>query len=214
MKNKDNIKKAVIIVLILIILILLYLLILRAGYIVHHGPVVPTGNVDIFEINCKCTCKDKKHCECGFNKNKSNIEDLIVYDKDKIWDNKELRIFSNPAYEYESIIAPGSLNTYTYVVRNNNDFDMVIDMKFVEENEKDINMKFKVKSQGKYLIGSEDKYDEIKDKTIEQIKIPAKSQISYILDWKWIDSDNDTQIGFDIGSTYKLSINIGANELL
>ena len=214
-------KKLMIILLIIIILLLLYFLILKFGNIRHYG--TPTGNVDIFDIGCNCNCcQDNRKENETFNEdndiNKSKIESktdgLIVYDDYKIWDNKELRIFANPAYEYESKIAPGSYNSYAFVIRNNNSFDVVVDINFVEDNPKDINMQFKLSNKGNYLIGNTDNYVSFNgSKKISGIKLAAKSQLAYILDWKWIDSDNDTEIGFDITSKYKLSILIGANGL-
>ena len=72
-------------------------------------------------------------------------------------------------------------------------------------------MQYKLRNNGNYLIGTNNNYIPIKDKKVTNIKIPAHSFKSYILDWKWIDSENDTQIGFDITSNYKLSITVGAN---
>ena len=208
--NSKRRKNLIIIALIIIILLLLYFLIRHFGNINHRGLGVPTGNVDIFEIGCSCNCCDKDVFKEN-DINKSKIEDIIVYDKYKVWDNKELRIFANPAYEYESKIAPGSYNSYTFVIRNNNDFDVTIDITFVEENPKDINLQYKLSNKGKYIIGNKNDYVSLNgSKTINQIKLPAKSQLSYILDWKWVDSDNDTEIGFDITSNYKLSITVGA----
>ena len=136
--NEKNKKRLIIILLILIIIILLYLLIRNFGHIYNRGPLVPTGNVDIFEIDCNCEfcSKDVFNENDDTNKNKTDEQpkDIVVFDDYKIWDNKQLRIFSNPAYEYESIIAPGSENSYAFVIRNNNNFDIVVDISFKEEN--------------------------------------------------------------------------------
>lgn len=237
MDSKNN---KILVLLLMLILILLYLLIQKFGYLENQNILVPTGNVDIFEIDCNC-CGDKENTafkedekindetiknKMVIKKNEGNnddtskniitedndkTKDLIIYDNYKIWDNKELRIFSNPSYEYRNIIAPGSFNSYTFVIRNNNDFDVVIDIEFEELNDKKINMKYKLKNNGFYLIGAEDRYESINDMKITEIKLPAKSQKSYILDWKWIDNYNDTQIGIDANANYKLSIMIGAN---
>ena len=96
--------------------------------------------------------------------------------------------------------------------RNNNSFDVVVDIDFIEENEKNINMNYKLRSKGKYLFGNATDYAKFNNFRLEKVTIPAKSQIPYILDWKWVDSDNDTIIGFDYGSNYKLSIKIGVNN--
>lgn len=214
MNNNNNTKKIVVIILLLLIIfILLYLLIHNFGNIENRGPLVPTGNVDIFEIDCNCdNCDKDVFKEDDTNKNKlEQPKDIVVFDDYKIWDNKKLRIFSNPAYEYESMIAPGSMNSYAFVIRNNNNFDVVVDIGFKEENDKNINMQYKVRNNGSYLIGNRDNYELIEGKKITQIKLPAKSQKPYILDWKWIDSDNDTEIGLDADANYKLSIIIEAN---
>ena len=226
MNNKNN---KIIFLLVIIIIILLYLLIQKFGYLENQVMLIPTGNVDIFEIDCEC-CKDDKAVfneenniikynktvskeKDDTNKNEldNNIKDLDVYDNYKIWDSKELRIFSNPAYEYKNIIAPGSFNSYAFVIRNNNNFDIIVDIEFEEMNDKNINMKYKLKSDGVYLIGNKDSYESIKNKIITQVKLSPKEQKSFILDWKWIDSDNDTQIGIDAKANYKLSIEVGAN---
>lgn len=235
MKDK-NIQKTQCIVLLLILLILLYLLIQNFGYIENGTTLVPTGNVDIFEIDCNCcnkgeekTFKQDDDSTCNICKNKvskkkttkkSDVEEnkleddeiekeIDVFDNYKTWDNKELRIFSNPTYEYESKIAPGSSNSYTFVIRNNNDFDVVYDISFKEQNSKNINMKYKLTHNDSYLIGQENKYESIANKKITSVELPAKSQKAYILYWKWVDSNHDTQVGFDINSKYKLSIIVG-----
>ena len=219
-ESNDNRRRNIaILILIIIIILLLYFLIRNFGNIENRGPLIPTGNVDIFEIGCGCCQSQESDKEVfkeanDINKSKSKSGDFIVFDNYKIWDNKRLRIFSNPAYEYQSVIAPGSSNSYVFMIRNNNDFDIVLDINFVEENEYDVNMQYKLRNKGNYLIGSENKYMSLNgSKTISKIYLPAKSQKSYILDWKWIDSTNDTEIGFDLNSNYTLSINVGANEV-
>lgn len=234
MDNKNRKNRLVIILLIIIIIIILYFLIRHFGNIVHRENLVPTGNVDIFEIICECDVCNKVEAEVNYNtevtyksgnediqafsenddinKDKTEHGDIVVFDNYKIWDNKELRIFSNPAYEYESKIAPGSYNSYAFVIRNNNTFNVVVDISFIEENEKNINMQYKLSTRGNYVIGNENEYVSFNGKKdITQIKLSAKSQIPYILDWKWVDSDNDTEIGFDLSSHYKLLITVGAN---
>ena len=185
-----------------------------------------SGNVDIFEINCnhKDIDKDKNENneentdtsnEIGnidIDKNKPNKTGVIVSDDYSIWENKKLRIFSNPAYQYTSKIAPNSSNSYVFVVRNNNDFDIVVDFDIVEENNYDINMKYKLRSKGTYLVENENTYEDVSKLNQQNITIKAKESISYILDWKWIDSENDTEIGETIDTNYKLTINIGANQ--
>ena len=92
---------------------------------------------------------------------------------------------------------------------DNNDFDIIVDIIFEEINESHINMNYKLTNNSAYLLGTKDNYESITNKRISNINIPAKSQKSYVLYWKWIDSDNDTEVGFNNTSNYKLSISIG-----
>ena len=227
MKDRNKVLKIVLFFGILLI-VLVYLLILNFGYINHHDSLTPTGNVDIFDISCDCSKCDQKNDDLsntestvgdGNNKNtdigKDKPDDnngLIVSDNYTVWGDKTLRIFSNQAYEYTSKIAPNSSNSYVFVIRNNNDFDIVVDIKMIEENPYNINMKYKLRSKGIYLTGSEEKYEDVSKLEQRNIVVKAKEAISYTLDWKWIDSDNDTSIGEGIDANYKLSINIGANQ--
>ena len=233
---KNN--KIIIIILLIIIIILLYLLILKLGNIENNAPNTPTGNIDIFEINTdlnnnskeekenktddknnieqknnkESITQEKKQQEIQaeiFNTDKSELDtDLIVEDDDSIWSERELRIFSNPAYEYQKIIAPGSSNSYTFVVRNNNTFDITVDIIMTEENPSNVNMKYKLRNQGNYIVGNNNKYEDVEKLNIKNITIPAKNQKSYILDWKWVDSENDTNAGIDINNIYKLKIKV------
>lgn len=210
--DKDNRKKVIIIILLIIIIILLYLLIHLFGNIEHHGLMVPTGNVDIFELDCGCGCYNPTNPEDdnpAFNEDDEN-NNLIVYDKEKIWDNNTLRIFTNPAYEFQSKIAPGSKNSYAFVIRNNNDFDVIVRLQAIETNDYNINMQYRLTHMGKYVVGSETSYTTVDNLKLNNVLIKAHSQKSYILDWKWIDSSNDTEIGFTIDAYYKLKLIIGA----
>ena len=237
-KIKNRRKNYVIVILIIIIILLLFLLIRKIGKIEHLGPNIPTGNIDIFKIKCDCEdgCINKEEkTEDNQNvveepKEEQKIEPvtpeeeeeepeietdpsgLLVYDDEKEWDNLELRIFSNPAFEYQSKIAPGSYNSYMFIIQNINDFDVDVKMKFIVENDKNINMNYKLRSNNIYYVGSQTTYEKIDNKEIKKIEIPANEAKTFILDWKWIDNNNDAVVGFDITSHYKLSIDVGANQ--
>lgn len=247
----DDKKKRTICVVVLIgILVLSYILVAKIGRIENSEVLVPTGNVDIFEISCKQCCgngkddgetevpntgsvarkngssqnesvwdadgeepedeQEREEEEGGGEEEEKDLGDVVVYDDYKIWDNKDLRIFANPAYEYKNKIAPGSYNAYSFIIRNNNDFDVMVDIVFDEVNEKNVNMQYKLKNDGNYLLGSVDNYETIRNKVIKSVNLPAKDYKSYVLDWKWVDGNNDAEVGFDVSATYKLSIIIKA----
>ena len=81
---------------------------------------------------------------------------LKIYDDDVDWSSKnELRIFANPVYNFKNIVAPGSHNMYKYIINNNEKFDVLYGLKFLEDNKDSINMKFKLKRNGEYIIGDD-----------------------------------------------------------
>lgn len=221
-KNRTVLFATLIVVLLVIII---YLLILDFGKIRNHDLLTPTGNVDIFDIDCNCTDKEndctspsdvpafqEQDVQGNVNENKFDENSLIVSDNYTAWGEEKLRIFSNPTYEYTSKIAPGSQNSYMFVVRNNNDFDIVVDFSMIEKNTYGVNMKYKLKSRGKFLVGSDTTYEDVSKLQLTGITIGAHESVPYLLDWKWIDSANDTEIGESIAANYQLTIHIGANQ--
>lgn len=216
----------------------------------------PTGNVDIFEIQCeKDTCKDVLGDKTdkpntnpvivpdnnNSNNNKpsttpdnSNInnnnnnqsgnegqsssgndttdDELIVKDTVEWKSQNELRIFSNPAYQMESKIAPESSNTYIFIVRNNTNSDVKYNIDFNEENANHINMKYRLKRDNEYIIGSSTTWVGYNELDLNGILLNSKSDHTYYLDWKWFSSDNDTSIGSNPNSKYKLNIEISAES--
>ena len=201
------------------IIILLHILITYLGKIEHKEYLVPTGNVDIFDITCvsdNC-CKEKdQETEDVPTFNEKN--GLIVYDKYTIYQKSELRIFENPAYQYKSIIAPGSSNTYNFIIRNNNMFAVKIDINMEETNKYDLVLKYRLRKDGTYILGNADTWVTAKDLKVYNIKLQSKEYNTYFLDWKWEFSQSkerdkkDTEIGFNANENYKLSIIIKANE--
>lgn len=127
------------------------------------------------------------------------------------WDSStKLRIFQNPAYEFNEVIAPGTSNTYEFLIRNRNDFDILYTIDFVEENPYKINMMYALRSSGKYLVGGVDNYLSVSKLKQSSIYLKANQSKTYLLDWIWAHSSNDTSIGKLDYADYKLTINIKA----
>ena len=81
--------------------------------------------------------------------------EVIVKDT-KTWQSQnQLRIFSNPAYQMEPKIAPESSNTYEFIVRNNTSYDVAYKIDFIEENNNNINMKYRLKRGNTYVVGND-----------------------------------------------------------
>ena len=137
---------------------------------------------------------------------------LKVYDNDVDWSSKnELRIFSNPVYNFKNIVAPGSHNMYKYIVNNNEKFDVLYGLKFLEDNKNSINMKFKLKRNGEYIIGDDLNWESLNNKIINDLPLGINSYDVYLLEWKWMDGKDDTKAGFN-QSDYKLNIEIKAKS--
>ncbi len=196
----------------ILLIFLIYLLIHQFGLINDKKNKVPTGNVDIIDIDGDNITNDiNENPNNNIDKNKLD-NNFIVKDNYTIWSNKRLRIFSNQAYEYFSKIAPGVSNSYDFVIKNNNDFPVLVDISMKEVNPYSINMEYKLRSENSFLAGSSFKYVSVKKLSQKNIYLKAHSSKLYSLDWKWIDSDNDTEIGEAVNANYKLLVYVGANQ--
>ena len=182
----------IIILTIIIILLLIFFLVNHLGTIEVKAP---TGNVDIYDITII------------ENNNKDN--EVIIYDQNnqKI-DTAPLKIFEHKSYHVKNdVIAPGTDNTYQFIIRNKNEFAIIYDLDINETNEYDINMKFRLKQNGEYILGSDNEWVTAEDLKQSEVILAHESYNVYTLDWKWFESKNDTKIGEDIESNYKLDIN-------
>lgn len=138
--------------------------------------------------------------------------DFEVFDDDNTpttWDGStDLKIFEKSIYNYDGNIAPESENTYEFIVRNKSAYRIKYSIEFVETNDHNINMKYKLRKGDTYII---DHYVSASELNTSNVYINAGDEDDYYLDWKWISSSNDTEIG-KIGAEYKLQINVEAEE--
>lgn len=200
MEEKNKIKQRNTIIIILIIIIILLLIFCIANFLGRIEVKAPTGDVDIYDI---------KIIE-NINKEKQ----VIVYDENgQEIDAAPLKIFEHKSdYVKNDVIAPGTENTYQFIIRNNNEFAIIYDFAINEINTYNINMKFRIKQNGEYILGDDKEWV-----TAEQLKqngiILAHNSFNvYTLEWKWFESENDTQIGKNIESDYKLDITFNSNR--
>lgn len=229
--NKENNKekKIVLWILLLILIIIIIFLLIRSFGRIDHNYLIPTGNVDIFDINfgkdnCNCACNNCNY-SCSNNSKPVNGEvtnnndsddksnDVIVYDKDLVYSNNtKLNIFTQTSYHIvNDKIAPTSENSYQFVIRNNNDFNIKYNLEMIETNKYNINMKFRLKLNGKYVVGSDGKYVTASELNQYDMFLAGNKYDVYTLDWKWFESSNDTEIGTNIKSNYKLDLKITAS---
>lgn len=248
------------IILLLLIIIVLLLFFTKFGKI-ENKYLVPTGNVDIFNIDVDCICNDGE-CDNKDNNKDDNISKKIVKREKKgnkkysyINDNdyqarnekkgedksegesggeseddsddepkevyvddvdgnytyhRALNIFTNPFYEYTNKIAPGVSNTYYFVVHNNSNIDVKYYVEMYEETSYDINLKYRLRRNGKYVVGDENSWVSANELKTSFSGLDIKDSDKYSLDWKWEyesgDDNKDTYIGENMDDIYKLNI--------
>ena len=215
-KEKRKEKRDLIVKIILIIIIILLLLhncaMVKSSK--NNDNKAPTGNVDIFEIKCEQSTCDNPVTSNETDKDQNTTTssndsgEITVLDKDIIWSSEnKLRIFENSIYEYNEIIAPESSNVYQFVVKNATGYNLKYTIDFVEDNQFNINMKYKLKKNDTYIY---DEYVSASELKLREYQLNSGANDTYYLEWKWVSSSNDTAIGSNPSSKYKLSILVNA----
>lgn len=139
--------------------------------------------------------------------------DLIEVTQDDIgWDMlEELNIFKNKKFDNKNIIAPRSSGTYSFLVNNVTDKNLIYDVQLREINDYNINMKYKLKLENVYVAGNKEEWVDVEDVNLENIIVTAGSTNFYTLEWCWVDDDTkDTKIGYLNYADYTLRIKVGA----
>ena len=136
--------------------------------------------------------------------------ELFVSDDRIRWsDTTDVSIFENPNGR-GNIIAPESSNTYEFNVKNSTNSKLKYKIKFVEDNPYNINMKYKLKKNGTYIV---DNYVSASDLNVIDVVIDVNKNDKYDLEWKWVSSDNDTEVGRVGNANYELKIEIEAESI-
>ena len=118
---------------------------------------------------------------------------VIITEKDKSWTELEhLSIFNNEFFKGENKIAPGVYGSYEFKVDNQSKSSIVYNIKMSENNSYKINLKYRVRKNGQYL---NDEYVSADNLQILKQQLESYGKDTYIIDLKWFDSDNDTEIG-------------------
>lgn len=217
--NKNAWYWVVIAVLVVVIIILLFLS--RCG----KRELTPTGNVDVFNIDIN-DCGDSSKCE---NKDKNKEEskypiwkDDEEHELDKVYIDDidgnyiyhaNLRIFENPYYAYtndEGKIAPGVGNSYSFTVHNKSKMNIKYYVQMYKECDYDLDIKYRLKRNGKYVIGDENNWVSAGLLKTDFAKLNSGKDDKYVLDWKWEyedgRDDKDTNIGENMTDAYKLNV--------
>lgn len=117
---------------------------------------------------------------------------------------KEVDIFKDPLLGGEKIIYPGREGTYYFYVSNENNYRFSCSISFDEKNDSNINMKYRFRiADVKY---THDNWQGIDEVGITNFTIDGNSKVLCALDWTWLSSDQDTEIGLVGLATYTLEI--------
>ena len=215
MDSNKGFIRFLIIVILLIIIILLLLFRNNVGEIKHEY-LTPTGHIDVFDIDVKCECKTKDTCEIVvdnipvFNPttDEETTGEVFVDDKNGNYlYQQKLEIFNN-SYFNTNKIAPGISSTYYFVVHNSSEVNVKYNIEMIETSEYNINLKYRLKKNNAYVIGNENTWVTANDLITSFSNLNVSTSDSYALDWKWFDANNDTEIGENMVSEYKLKIRV------
>lgn len=214
----------------IVIIITIILLIIAFLYFGRLNDYLPTGNVDIFYIDINCnhpigddTGNDKNDFADGeynrypifTDKEQYTLGEVFVDDKNGnyIYQQK-LNVFTNPAYQMKEIIAPGSSNTYHFVVHNSVDTEIRYKVEMYEKTEYPVNMKYRLKLNNQYVVGDKETWVSANDLKLSSIYLVENDLSVYALEWKWFDSENDSIIGENMESLYQLNIRINFESVI
>lgn len=240
-ENKNEKNFIVMVLILIALIVIIFLLVKQLGFIDHKPriPTGNIDIFDIIfkqecNNNCKCNCNSCNNGNCNncsninnCNKNNCNNNNnsssgqkqptqnsgIEVLDgKTKFSHNTPLNIFTNTTYYVvDDKIAPLTENAYQFVIRNHNDFNIKYSLELNEENKYAINMKYRLKLNGIYVAGNDDKWLTYNELNQYNIGLSANTYDVYTLDWKWFESENDTEVGTNINSNYKLELKITAS---
>lgn len=148
--------------------------------------------------------------------NYNSLTEIIeVSSENENWVHEtKLNIFNNEQYNYDKMIAPGSAGTYNFVIRGMNDaINFKYKIEFEDSFSEKINMKFRLKQDGKYLEKNGEEWVDLSQINVYDLPLNGLDEHYYTLEWKWIDSEDDTQSGIN-GDYYTLLININMEQVL
>ena len=160
-RKKDR-RDKIILIIIIIILLLLHLLCHKLGKI-GYKKEVSTSSTDI-------TANEPKV--------EFDVVEIIEGDVTEIKDS-QLNIFNNKDFDGEKIIAPGSNGSYRFCVENLVDRNIKYDIKFTDEMTNPVNMKYRLKLDNVYVVGTEEKWEDIQNLNLNNVIVTKNSANVY-----------------------------------
>lgn len=150
---------------------------------------------------------------------KNNVKKFKVWVDDKNGDyliQRELDIFSHN-YHNSTVannrIAPGVENVYKFKVHNESTFNVKYNLDMQEIMQYNVNMKYRLKLNGNYVIGNSSNWVEPSQLHLSNLPLVVNSFDNYELEWKWFDSPNDNIVGINMTSKYVLNVSVYFEEV-
>ena len=167
----------------------------------------------------------------GDNQQQGNNETPVVNNLDRIivteasitgtsstgkkWSElKELSMFRNKDFQYRSIIAPGSEGEYTFTVENESTSNFNYQILFTEENPYKVNMVFKLKRNGEYVLGNQNEWASASGLSRTDLRLNSKQIDVYTVEWRWEHTGYDTSIGELDYAYYKVYADVQAEQII
>lgn len=143
--------------------------------------------------------------------NNEIIREFKITENNSSWQQIEkLNIFSNEYYKNK--IMPGLNGIYEFKIINTMPYNIKYNINIEEINKDNINIKYRLIKNGIYLNNEYQSISEIKN---DMNIINSLSTDIFNLEWKWEDSENDTNIGENAENiTYNLNIVVLAEEII
>ena len=127
-----------------------------------------------------------------------------------------MKIFENPAFAYTDKIAPGVSNSYDFKIHNETENAIRYNIEFEENSEYAINMLYRLRRDGAYVIGSDTEWVSANELVSSFKRLAMDGVDSYSLDWEWPYESGrdalDTEIGEKMVSKYSLNIKVNFEE--
>ncbi|MDO4282630.1 MAG: hypothetical protein Q4D02_03260 [Clostridia bacterium] len=188
--RKNKVRNNIIILMIVLIIIILFVICLLGYKIGKIGYTIPT-----------------------FGEVQEEIDTITITDENgTTWKNSDLQIFKNAKFNGENIIAPHSIGTYQFYVKNKVGKDITYNIRLLDEMSHFVNMKYKLKIDNVYICGDESTYVSIDELNVDDVVLMTDSTTLYTLEWYWEDNDElDTYVGsLKTDEYYTLRLNIQA----
>lgn len=165
---------------------------------------VTNNNIDYNEITN--TSNNLSNNKSNGNINDDGIE-FDVTENDRSWKQLQyLKIFNNNYFNGQNKIAPGLSGSYNFKVKNMSSKRMKYVINFYESNDYNINLKYKLKKNGEYIVSD---YVSANNLSSSKQSLGISESDIYTIEWKWVDSDNDTEIGENAENVkYNLAIKV------